>query len=193
MDAGLLAFLDELWRMGEEHDAGEPEHARRMLNITPDTGRFLWILARSRRATSVLEIGTSNGYSTIWLADAVRDAGGRVVTLERSAEKIALARANLERAGVAGCVEILEGDAHESLRALKGSFDLVFLDADRSSYLAYLEAVLPLLPSGGLLVADNVLSHADELAGYLDRVKSHPQLLSVTLPVGKGEELSLRL
>jgi predicted O-methyltransferase YrrM len=193
MDDALLALLDDLWRRGDENDARETERRRRMLNITPDTGRLLWILARAARAARILEIGTSNAYSTIWLADAARAIGGRVTTLERDADKVRLARENLARAGLAGWVDIREGPAVETLSGLAGPFDLAFLDADRPSYRSYLELVVPKLGPGALLVADNVVSHRAELEDYLGRVKSHPGLFSVTVPVGKGEEVSLRL
>ena len=193
MDSALTALLDELARFGDDNDARETERARRMLNITPETGRLLWILARSARATRILEVGTSNGYSTIWLADAARATGGRVTTLELNPAKVKLARENLARAGLADRVEVLEGRAVDSLGTRPGPFDFVFLDADRGSYLTYLELVVPRLVPGGLLVADNVSSHAQELHDYLARVKSHPALLSVTVPVGKGEEISFKL
>lgn len=193
MDHELTMLLDELAQAGETNDAGETDRARKMLNITPDTGRLLWILVTSARATRILEVGTSNGYSTIWLADAARRTGGRVVTLELNPAKVELARRNLGRAGLADQVEILPGRAADTLAGLPGPFDFVFLDADRPSYLTYLELVLPKVTAGGLLVADNVTSHASELADYLARVKSHPDLLSVTLPIGKGEEVALKL
>jgi predicted O-methyltransferase YrrM len=193
MDERGLAWLDELARLGEAHDARETEHRRRKLNITPDTGRLLWILVRVARARRILEVGTSNGYSTIWLADAARETGGRVVTLERSPEKVAEARANLARAGLADHVEIREGPAAEALAALPGPFDLVFLDADRPRYRAYLELVTPKVVRGGLLVADNVVSHRAELDDYLRRVGGDPAWFTVTVPIGKGEEVSLKV
>ena len=193
MDATLLALLDDLWQAGDDNDARETERPRRMLNITPDTGRLLWILVRALRATRILEVGTSNAYSTIWLADAARATGGRVVTVERDPNKVRLARENLGRAGVAEWVEVREGPAAETLAALPGPFDFVFLDADRSSYRAYLELAVPRLVPGGLLVADNVVSHRSELEDFLARVKAHPGLMSVTVPVGKGEEIAFKL
>ncbi len=193
MDDPLLALLEELARFGDTNDARETERARRMLNITPDTGRLLWILVRSSRATRILEVGTSNAYSTIWLADAAGATGGRVTTLERNAEKVRLARENLTRARLLDRVEIREGVAADTLATLPGPFDFVFLDADRPSYRLYLDLALPRLVVGGLLVADNVVSHADELRDYIARVKTHPDLFSVTVPVGKGEEASFKL
>src|SRR5262245_57338981 len=193
MDETLLTLLDALARFGAANDARETERPRRMLNITPETGRLLWILARQARAARILEVGTSNAYSTIWLADAAREAGGRVVTLEANSAKVALARENLQRAALLDWVDIREGRAADTLASLPGPFDLVFLDADRQSYATYLELTLPRLRPGGLLVADNVVSHAAELQDYVARVKSHPALFSVTVPVGNGEEISYKL
>ena len=193
MNDALLALLDELARFGADNDARETERPKRMLNITLDTGRLLWTLVRSTGAMRILEVGTSNGFSTIWLADAARETGGRVTTLEANPDKITLARENLARAGLGDRVEIRPGPAQDTLNSLPGPFDLIFLDADRGNYLAYLEAVVPKLVLGGLLVADNVVSHAAELRDYLTRVKSHPALFSVTVPIGNGEEISVKL
>ena len=193
MDRTLLQMLETLAQFGEDNDARETARPKRMLNITRDTGRLLWILVGATHATRILEVGTSNAFSTIWLADAARATGGRVTTLELNPDKIALARANLDQAGLAGVVDIIEGKAAETLTRLPGPFDLVFLDADRPSYLTYLELVVPKLRAGGLLVADNVTSHASELQDYLTRVKAHPQLFSVTVPIGNGEEIAVKL
>jgi predicted O-methyltransferase YrrM len=192
MDLALLRQLDALATFGRDNDARESARAMRMLNITPDTGRLLWILVSAMRAKQILEVGTSNAYSTLWLADAAHGHAGRVTTLEFDASKIALARENLERAGLSETVEIVAGRAVESLARLPGPFDLIFLDADRESYLDYLELALPRLRSGGLLIADNVTSHAHELAAYLATVQTHPQLFAVTLPVGNGEQVALK-
>jgi predicted O-methyltransferase YrrM len=193
VDPGPLhAFLDELAELGRRRDAEEPEHAKRFLNITPETGRFLAILVRATRAARILEIGTSNAYSTIWLAWAASSTGGHVTTIERSADKIGMARANLERAGVTDRVTVREGVALDVLRGLSGTYDLIFFDADRPNYLAYLGRVLPLLRPGGLLVADNVVSHAGELREFLQTVQSDPVLETVILPVGNGQSVSYK-
>jgi len=150
VDVKLEAFLETLARFGADNDARETERPKRMLNITRDTGRLLWILLCAIGATRILEVGTSNGFSTIWLADAARSTGGHVTTLELNPEKIALARANLIAAGLDSIVDIIAGRADETLRALAGPFDLVFLDADRPSYLTYLDMVVPKLRPGGI-------------------------------------------
>lgn len=193
MNAERAAQLERLSVLGTTHDALEPEHSRRMLNITPETGQLLWILLRSGGAERVLEIGTSNAYSTIWLADALEESGGRVTTLERSAEKIEMAEEQLREAGLRDVVEIVEGEALDSLRAVDGEYDFVFLDADRSSYVEYLPLLVERLRTGGLLVTDNVTSHPDEVADFLDAVRADPRLATVTVPIGKGEEITVRL
>ena len=114
MDGTLTALLDELARFGKENDARETERLRRMLNITPDTGRLLWIMVGTSRATRILEVGTSNAYSTIWLADAARGTGGRVISLELDSAKVVLARGNLTRAGLGDRVEIRAGRAADT-------------------------------------------------------------------------------
>jgi predicted O-methyltransferase YrrM len=190
--ATVAALLDEVAGFGRANDARETERPKRMLNITPDTGQLLRILVHATGARRILEVGTSNGYSTLWLAWAATETDGHVTTLERAADKASMARANLERAGLAPWITLLEGIALESIAALDGPFDLIFLDADRPNYLAYANALLPLLRIGGLLVTDNVVSHADELVEFLARVKGDPTLDSVTVPVGNGEELTYR-
>lgn len=192
MEPALRALLEELAAFGREHDAREPEHARRMLNITPDTGAFLAILIQATGARRILEVGTSNAYSTIWLAWAAGRTDGHVTTIERSAEKAAMARANLARAGLLDRVTLCEGPALDVLPGLSGPFDFIFLDADRPNYLAYLDLLLPRLRPGGLLVTDNAVSHAAELHAYLARLRSDPALESITVPIGNGEELTYK-
>ena len=193
MNQQLAQLLDSLFTTGDTHDATEPEHSRRMLNITPDTGQLLWILVRAVDARQILEVGTSNAYSTIWFADAVAPLAGHVTTLERSADKIALAETNLTEANLRDHVDIIEGDALTSLATLSGPYDLIFLDADRPNYLNYLPLLVDRLRPGGLLVTDNIVSHAHELEQFIAAVQSDERLATVTVPIGKGEEISLRL
>jgi predicted O-methyltransferase YrrM len=188
----IEAVLAEVAAFGQATDAVETERPKRMLNVTADTGQLLRILVRATGARRILEVGTSNGYSTLWLAWAATETAGHVTTPERAADKASMARANFERAGLAPRITVREGVALETLATLDGPFDLIFLDADRPSYLAYAEALLPLLKVGGLMVTDNVVSHANELPEFLARIKSDPTLDSVTLPAGNGEELTYK-
>ena len=186
MNAEIRKFLKELEEQGQLHDAREPEHSRKMLNLEPDTAEIVSILARSSGAKRVLEIGTSNGYSTIWLAASVGPAGGRVISIERSPEKQAMARDNLSKAGLLEYVDLRLGDATEVVKTLPGPFDFVFFDADRTSAPGQLAVILSKLAPRALILADNVLSHPDQIAGYLTMIKGLGQLQHVIIPVGKG-------
>ena len=128
----------------------------------------------------------------MWLADATRPNGGRVITCELAPERADRARETLRRAGVSEIVEILVGDARETIPRLPGPFDFVFIDADKEAYPVYLDLLLPKLLPGSVIVADNVLSHADALKPYLTRVKDDPTLESVTVPIGNGLEVTLK-
>ena len=192
MEDAVKQTLAEIEAWGRAHDARQPDHGRRMLNLEPDTARLLSILVRSGRRTRVLEVGTSNGYSTVWLAWAARQTGGHVVSLERDEDKRAMAGQNLERAGLRQWVTLRTGDARQSLTELAGPFDLVFLDAVRPNYPAYLALLLPRLTPDALLLADNALSHPQEIAAYLDAVSGLPEFEHVTIGVGKGLSVAYR-
>jgi predicted O-methyltransferase YrrM len=192
MDEATSQLLAELEAEGRQHDARETEHARRRLHLEPDTARLLDVLVRAARRTAVLEIGTSNGYSTIWLASAMLATGGRVTSVERDAAKQAEARANLRRAGLLDAVELRLGDATEIVTGLEGPFDCVFFDADRTSAPEQLALLLPKLTADVLLLADNVLSHPDEIAGYLAAVGSLLGFACLTVPTGKGLSIAYR-
>jgi predicted O-methyltransferase YrrM len=165
----------------------------RLWAIPPETGRFLWILARSMDAQKVLEIGASGGYSGTWLASALESTGGRLTTMDADKEKVELARESFAKAGVSDRIELIQGDAFDILPGLKGTFDMVFLDAEKDEYLDLLDYILPLLREDGLLIADNVYSHVDELKLYVDTVQHHSGLASVTAGIGSGEEVTLKL
>ena len=186
MDAEIRHFLKQLEEHGRAHDAKEPSHARRLLNLEPETAELVSILAQSSHARRVLEIGTSNGYSTIWLAGSVGAAGGSVISIERSAEKQEMARENLSRAGLLQHVDLRLGDATDITKTLPGPFDLVFFDADRTSAPHQLSLLLPKLAAPALILADNALSHPEEIAGYLARIGSLKELQHVIVPIGKG-------
>jgi predicted O-methyltransferase YrrM len=186
MNAELREFLNQLQEQGRAHDASESEHPRKLLNLEPDTAELVSILARSSGAKRVLEIGTSNGYSTIWLAASVGPAGGRVITIDRSPEKQRMARENLAKAGLLEYIDFHCGDATEVVRTLPGPFDFVLFDADRKSAPAQLTLLLPKLAPKALVLADNVLSHPAEIAGYLTMLETLPQFQHLVVPLGKG-------
>jgi len=186
MNPEIQIFLKQLEEHARIHDAQEPEHSRKLLNLEPETAAIVSILARSSRARRLLEIGTSNGYSTIWLASSVGPEGGHVVSIDRSRDKNRMAHDNLLEAGLLQYVDLRVGDATEVIKTLPGPFDFVFFDADRTSAPGQLALLLPKLAPQALVLADNALSHPDEIAGYLTMVKSLEQFQHVLIPVGKG-------
>lgn len=192
MDATLQALLSGLESEGQQHDQGEPEHDKRMLNLERATAEVLALWIRSSHRRHVLEIGTSNGYSTLWLAWAVQPYSGHITSIDRSADKHALADANLRRAGLRDVVDLVHGDGTAAVERLGGPFDAVFFDADRLSAPAQLQVLLPKLTPDVLLFADNALSHPEEIAGYLAAVKALPGFEHTVIPVGKGLSVAYR-
>ena len=186
MTPTLNTLLTELEQRGEDNDARVSERRRKYLNITRDTGEFLAVLVKAIRAERILEIGTSNGYSTLWLASSLNN-GGRVVTVEFDNDKIGEAKANFQRAGLVDRIEQIKGDAVTYLRGNTATFDLVFLDADRSQYLDVADRITEALKPGGVLVCDNALSHATEMADFIAHLQEHPRFTTCLVPVGKGE------
>lgn len=193
MDKALHALLQELEAFGSHNDAVNTERPRRMLNITRDTGEFLSLLVRATNAKRVLEIGTSNGYSTLWLAQAAVAIGGQVTTIERSEFKQQLAAKNFERSGIAHAITPVQGDAMDFLAtAPDASYDLIFLDSERAEYPAWQGNLKRILREGGLLVVDNATSHADEMAPFVALISADDDFTHCTVPVGNGEFLATR-
>ncbi|NHJ04987.1 MAG: O-methyltransferase [Candidatus Heimdallarchaeota archaeon] len=193
MKEELLALLKELeQRDTEERLRGLPVE-QRMRNITPDVGLFLNIIVKAIKAKNILEIGTSNGYSTIWLGLAAKDNLGKVTTLEVDSRKVKLASENLSRANLIDIVSIIPGDAKETIKNFKQEFDFVFIDAEKEDYIKYFDLVFPFVKVGGVIVADNVISHAEILNEYVEHVRANPNTQSVLIPVGRGEEMTLKI
>ena len=193
MSDELETLKAELERLGAENDRATTERARRMLNITRDTGEFLSVLVRATAARRVLEIGTSNGYSTLWLAEAAQTTGGKVTTVEHSEYKAGLAASNFARSGLAPRIELVHDDAgHVLRRSAPGEFDFVFLDSERSQYPGWWAELRRVLRPGGLLVVDNATSHATEMAPFAALVRADPQLTTSLVPVGNGELLAVK-
>jgi len=186
----VLARLEEQDRA--EREAGLPAE-RRARQVEPTTGRFLFALAASQAGIEVLEVGGSRGYSSIWLAAGARVLGGRVVSLEKDPEKCRAWRENVAAAGLEEWAELVEGDAFDTLRAAEDVFDLVFLDAEKDDYETLFGLIRPLLEAGGLVVADNVLSHEETLGAYSVARQADTTLSSVTVPLDRGLELTVAL
>ena len=187
MNAARRAVAAEVLAVARAHDAARADRLARFRNVEPETAELLGVLVRSMAAQRVLEIGTSNGYSTIWLGDAAEAVRGTVLSLEIDAERTAEARDNLEQAGVDQFIELRTQDAGEALSAFaSGAFDVVFLDAEREYYVGYWPDLLRVLRDGGLLVVDNCLSHAKELVDFSELVYSAEGVTSTLVTVGAG-------
>ncbi|WP_080056935.1 O-methyltransferase [Spirosoma aerolatum] len=190
MDQTLHRFLEDLAKFGKTNDQQTAQRSERMLNITPDTGPFLSILIKSAKAKDILEIGTSNGYSTIWLADAARCTGGHVTTIEMNPWKVNQARLNFQTASVDEFITQIVIPAETYLPTCPSdSVDFIFLDSERSQYAGWLNQLLRLLRPGGLLVVDNAVSHEAELAEFTSVVRQTPGLDTSLVPIGNGELL----
>jgi predicted O-methyltransferase YrrM len=198
MDAAIEQVFADYDKRFAEEAAGRSEGRKltgddRSLPIGPEAGGFLNLLIKSLRPQRILELGTSNGYSTLWLAEAAREVGGKVITIEAIAKKQAYARAALAKAGVDGVVEFLGGDALQLLKTLPGPFDFVLLDLWKELYGACLDLFYPRLAPGAIVAADNMIepvSSRRQAAEYRRVVREKPQMQSLLLPVGQGIELS---
>jgi predicted O-methyltransferase YrrM len=193
LDDRVRSVLERLEREdADERERGLPS-SERSRQVARTTGQFLFSLAAVQTDCEVLEIGGSRGYSTIWLAAGARYLGGRVLSLEHDARKIEAWRRNIADAGLEDWAELLAGDAHETLASLDDVFDVVFLDAEKDDYESLFALARGKLEPGGLVVADNVLSHPDPLARYSAARQADPSLASVTVPLDRGLELSVVL
>jgi len=152
-----------------------------MLSVPPEDGEVLRLLTEATGAKHVVEIGTSNGYASIWFCLALQTTGGRLTTFEIDAQRAALARENFKKAGVDKLVTVIVGDAHEKVKVLKKPIDIVFIDADKGGYLDYLNKLLPLVKPGGLIIAHNTTDVASQMQDYLEAVTTNPELETIFL------------
>lgn len=193
MKKELIALLKELEERDlEERAKGLPTSVR-MRSITPDVGLFLNIMVKTSKAKNLLEIGTSSGYSTIWLGLAAKENEGKITTLEYDPRKVKLATSHIARAGLDDVITLIEGDAKTTIKNFNQEFDFIFIDAEKEDYIEYFDLVFPLLKVGGIIIADNVVSHSDTLKEYVDYVRANPNTQSVLIPIGRGEELTIKI
>ena len=192
-DAARRAYAEELYAAGRAHDAGERDRLLRWRNVEPETAELLGLLVRAKRARNVLEIGTSNGYSTIWLGDAVEATGGSVVSLEIDAARTAIAAGHLESVGLRTSVDLRTEDAATALAAFAdAAFDLIFLDAERDAYAGYWPDLVRTLAPAGVLAVDNVISHAHDLVAFRATIDGDDRVTPAVVPVGAGVLLAVR-
>ncbi len=201
----ILSVIDELQKRSdyeEEHKDVLLEKDR-MLAVTRSTGEFYHLLLKNIGAKRILEIGLSHGYSTLWFADAIlseNPSNSRIVTIENDNSKIKIAQENFRKAGIENYVTIKQGYAIKVLNELleefktpqKPFFDFIFLDADKENSIKYFEMCLPMLRKNGIIAADNVLD-MKEMEKYTKYVKNRSDIQTVTLSIGWGQELSIKI
>ena len=199
MDSKVLKVIARLNRQSNRERSGKAKVApdQEMLAITADTGIFFSVLLKAIKARCILEVGTSAGYSTLWFADAMgRSHSTRIVTIEMNPQKVEWALKNFKEAGLDKMIEIKQGIALDLLPKLKGKFDFIFLDADKENIIRYFDIVLPMLRIGGIIAADNMLypdHFRPAMRKYARHVHTRPNVQSVTVPIGMGEEITIKL
>jgi predicted O-methyltransferase YrrM len=183
-------LADRLYEASHEHDRTQANRVDRFRNVDPDTAGLIGVLIRATGARRILELGTSNGYSTIWLADAAEATGGQVVSVDVDPARTELAGANLAEAELADRVELRTEDAAATLAGSEDSaWEFIFLDAERPAYPGYVPDLLRVLAPGGLLAVDNVRSHEHELVEFTALIEADPALTHAVVPIGAGLRL----
>jgi predicted O-methyltransferase YrrM len=189
-DARVDAVLERLYAEDAAQRAAGLPSSQRTRNVERETGRWLALLVRATNARQLLEIGSSNGVSTIWLAAAARQSGGRVTGTEILPERAAEANHNLAEAGLDTVARVVAGDARATVASLPGPFDLVFIDAEKDDYVDHFAAAVDRVRIGGLILADNVISH--DLSAYQAMLRSRSDVETVTIPIDRGVEFTLK-
>jgi predicted O-methyltransferase YrrM len=183
-------LANRLYEASHEHDRTQANRLDRFRNVEPDTAELIGVLIRATGARRILELGTSNGYSTIWLADAAEATGGQVVSVDVDPARTELAGANLAEAELADRVELRTEDAAATLAGSEDSaWEFIFLDAERPAYPGYVPDLLRVLAPGGLLAVDNVRSHEHELVEFTALIEAEPALTHTVVPIGAGVRL----
>jgi predicted O-methyltransferase YrrM len=190
IDARVRSVLDRLYAEDAAQRAANLPSSQRTRNVDREVGRWLHLLARATGARAILEIGSSNGVSTIWFASAVRDNGGHVTGTEILPQRAEEANANLAAAGLDGVARVVAGDARETLSTLVDPLDLVFIDAEKDDYVSHLLAVIDAVRRGGIILADNVISH--DLRAYQGLLRERDDVETVTIPLARGIEFTLK-
>lgn len=180
-------FMQELYEKFHRHDLKQADRLHRYRNIEPESGRFLSMLIRAQQSKNILEIGTSTGYSTLWLAEAARQTQAMITTLEVDAERVAQAKQYATEIDLADLINFKVIDAQVYLKEEQEIFDFILLDAERDAYVSYWPHLSRLLKAkGGLLVVDNVISHATEVEEFIALIQQDPRFIMSTVPIGAG-------
>jgi predicted O-methyltransferase YrrM len=185
-ESTLDPAIDKVLKEIRKKDTGQ-------LAVSEEDGRFLRMLIAASGSKRVLEIGAASGYSAIWMGLALRETGGRMVTIEYDATRAREAAANIRRAGLADIVQVVPGDAFAEIPKVPGTFDFVFLDAWKKDYQRFFDLVFPRMEKGGLFVAHNVVNKRSEMGDFLKTIDSHPALwTTIVSPSGEGVSVSLK-
>jgi predicted O-methyltransferase YrrM len=193
MDEQRRRLADEVYAKSHAYDQTRQDRLERFRNLEPPTAELLGVLIRAAGAKRILELGTSNGYSTLWLGDGAEATGGRVLSIDNDAGRTELARANVEAAELAAIVGLRTEDAADTLRTSPDvSWDLIFLDAERPFYAAYLPDLLRVLAPGGVLAVDNVISHEHELTEFTALIEAETAFTQTVVAIGAGLRLAVK-
>jgi predicted O-methyltransferase YrrM len=189
-DEKVAAVLERLYAEDAAQRAAGLPSSQRTRNVERNTGHWLALLVQATNAREVLEIGSSNGVSTIWLALAAGQNGGKVTGTEILPDRVAEANQNLAAAGLETVARVVAGDARTIVASLPGPFDLVFIDAEKEDYVDHLEATIDRVRPGGLILADNVTSH--DLSAYQAVLRARADVETLTIPIDRGVEFTLK-
>ncbi|OTG86058.1 methyltransferase [Acinetobacter sp. ANC 4558] len=183
----FLSKIETLYQQFKTHDATQSDRLNRYRNIEPESAEFLNIFIRAQQSRHILEIGTSTGYSTLWLAYAAQATQGKITTIEIDVARSAMAQKNAIEFLLDDHIDFIVSDAQEYLRHSSEKFDLILLDAERDAYCEYWRYLPHLLnEKGGILIVDNIISHQTEVQAFLDLVQSDTTFTTTTLPIGAG-------
>lgn len=186
-DQKFLKYVEHLYQNFQQHDAMQADRLDKFRNIEPESAHFLSMLVQLQQPQSILEIGTSTGYSTLWLAHAAQSINAHLTTLEIEKDRTEQAQQHVNNLNLNNAVTFWVGDAGQYLAQCEKQFDFILLDAERQYYLEYWHDLKRILrKKGGVLIVDNVLSHAQEVATFLNEIRSDTNFEMTTLALGAG-------
>lgn len=189
-----LGYLIKMDKITEETLAELEKTQKEFWNIPRKTGDLINMFIKMMNIKSVLEIGTSNGYSGLWIAKALKETGGRLTTIEYYEKRQSVAIENFRKCGVLDIIRPLQGDAIETITALDENekFDFVFIDANKRQYVDYFRLIKPHLTQKALIIADNIISHAEKVQTFVDAVAADEEFQSEIVEVPGGILIAYR-
>lgn len=189
VDAAAAQITPDVAKLLAEIKAGDKEQ----LAVSPEDGQFLRFLVASTQRKRALEIGSAQGYSAIWIGLAMRETGGKLITIEYDPARAKTAAENVKRAGLSDVVTVIPGDAFKEIPKLTGTFDCVFVDAWKRDYIKFFDMTFPRMDKGGVFLGHNVINKKSEMSDFLNRITTHPDLFSsIVAPSGEGISVSYK-